>query len=106
MTGSALSKRAFALFSSSKEYDVLFIASLMSFYYYSIEEETGVALDSLKNAAKFVKQNDIRWAYDEFREFLNALKKIHDKEFAYLNGNKEYEKSKATIKKIAEENNI
>lgn len=77
----------------------------MSFYYHSIEEKTHIALDSLKKAVKYVNQNKIRWAYDEFREFLNDLKKIHDKEFTYLDGNSEYEKLEGEIKKISVGNN-
>ncbi len=100
-------QRAFTLFHvhGSKEYDALFIASIMLFYYHSIEEKTQVALGELEKTVKYVEQDQIRWAYDEFLELLKDLKRIHEKEFAYLDGNRKYERLKDRIKKVSENNN-
>ncbi len=94
-------ERALTFFSDSKEYDALFIAYLMSFYYYSIEEKIRVALNSLKEAVKYVERGKIKWAYDEFHELLDDLKKDNKEKFTYLDGNSEYKKLESRIKKIS-----
>jgi len=94
-------EKAFNIFHTSIEYDTLFMASINLFYCYSIKGKTEDALKSLEEATKNAEKDNIKWAHDEFLEFLNELIKIHEKEFAYLEGNMKYEKLKSRIEKIS-----